>query len=121
MCVRTNLHVVTQIIMTPNSTALAVHGKAEFNLCIDQMTYYSEAIISKLKIDGIMDLDFMKAHQCSVDIGNEILVVNDREKRLSTEGFLGCYCITASKTVYLPEAKLLYLARSVCQKVVYNL
>ena len=102
MCVRTNLHVVTQTIMTPNSTALAVHGKAEFNLCIDQMTYYSEAIISKLKIDGIMDLDFMKAHQCSVDIGNEILVVNDREKRLSTEGFLGCYCITASKTVSIP-------------------
>ena len=82
MSVRPNLHEVTQTIMTANSTALSVHGKAEFNVCNDQMTYYSEAIVAKLKIDGILGLDFMKAHQCSVDIGNEVLVINGREKRL---------------------------------------
>jgi hypothetical protein len=67
------------------------------------MTYYSEAIVAKLKIDGILGLDFMKAHQCSVDISNEVLVVNGREKRLSIEGFLGCCRITAAETVSIPQ------------------
>ena len=114
MSVRPNLHEVTQTIMTANSTALSVHGKAEFNVCIDQMTYYSEAIVAKLKIDGILGLDFMKAHQCSVDIGNEVLVVNGREKRLSIEGFLGCYRITASKTVSIPPRSEMIVPGKVC-------
>ena len=114
MSVRPNLHEVTQTIMTANSTALSVHGKAEFNVCIDQMTYYSEAIVAKLKIDGFLGLDFMKAHQCSVDIGNEVLVVNGREKRLSIEGFLGCYRITASKTVSIPPRSEMIVPGKVC-------
>ena len=40
MSLRPNLHVVTQTIMTANSTAFSVRGKAEFNVCIDKMTYY---------------------------------------------------------------------------------
>lgn len=82
MSVRPNLHTVTQNIMTANSTALSVHRKPEFNVYIDQMTHYSEAIVAKLKIDGILGLDFMKAHHCLVDVGIEVLVVNGREKRL---------------------------------------
>jgi hypothetical protein len=46
--VKPNLHTITQTIMTTNSTALPVNGKAEFNVCIDQMTYYIEAIVAKL-------------------------------------------------------------------------
>ena len=50
----------------------------------------------------------MMAHRCPVDIGNEVLVVNGREKRLSKEGFLGCYRITASKTVsMLPRSEMI--------------
>jgi hypothetical protein len=56
--------------MTANSTALSVPGKTELNVCIDQMTYYIEVIIAKLKIDGILGLDIMKANKCSVDISN---------------------------------------------------
>ena len=76
--------------------------------------YYSEASVPKLKIDGNFGLDFMKAHQRSVDIGNDVLVVNGREKRLSIEGFLGCYLITASKTVIKPPRSEIILSVRVC-------
>ena len=56
----------------------------------------------------------MKAHRCSVDIGNEVLVVNGREKRLSIEGFLGCYRITASKTVIKPPRSEIIVLCKVC-------
>ncbi|XP_056022140.1 uncharacterized protein LOC130055016 [Ostrea edulis] len=114
MSVRPNLHTVTQNIMTANSTALSVHRKPEFNVYIDQMTHYSEAIVAKLKIDGILGLDFMKAHHCLVDVGIEVLVVNGREKRLSTEGFLGCYRITAVKTVSIPPRSEVIVPGKIC-------
>ena len=56
----------------------------------------------------------MKAHRCSVDIGNEVLVVNGREKRLSTEGFLGCYRMRASKTVSIPPRSEMIVPGKVC-------
>ena len=46
---RPYLHEKTQTGMTVNRTALSVHGKAEFNVFIDQMKYYSEAIVAKLR------------------------------------------------------------------------
>ena len=64
--------------------------------------FHQRGNCSKAKESGILGLDLMKAYQCSVDIGNEILVVNGREKRLSIEGFIGCYSITVSKTVSKP-------------------
>lgn len=78
------------------------------------MTHYSEAIVAKLKIDGILGLDFMKAHHCLVDVGKEVLVVNGREKRLSTEGFLGCYRITAVKTVSIPPRSEVIVPGKIC-------
>jgi hypothetical protein len=114
MSVRPNLHMITQTIMTANSTELSVNGKAEFNVCIDQMTYYSEAVVAKLKIDGILVLDFMKAHKCSIDINNEVLVVNGREKRLSIEGFLGYFRITAAETVSIPPRSEVIVPGKVC-------
>ncbi|XP_062568971.1 uncharacterized protein LOC134231056 [Saccostrea cucullata] len=57
--VRPKLHEVNQIIMSANGTALSVHGKAEFNIGIDQLTYHNEAVVANLKADGILGLDFM--------------------------------------------------------------
>uniref|UniRef100_A0A8W8NKK2 CCHC-type domain-containing protein n=1 Tax=Magallana gigas TaxID=29159 RepID=A0A8W8NKK2_MAGGI len=52
VAIRPNLREVSQSIWTANSTPLSVHGKAEFNICVDQVTCYNDAIVANLKIDG---------------------------------------------------------------------
>jgi hypothetical protein len=56
----------------------------------------------------------MKAHQCSVDISNEVLVVNGLEKRLSIEGFLGCCRITDVETVSIPPRSEVIVPGKIC-------
>ena len=112
--VRPKLHEVNQTIMSANGTALSVHGKAEFNIGIDQLTYHNEAVVANLKADGILGLDFMKRNHCKVDISNEILDVNGQNKRMTVEGSLGCYRITAAKTVSIPPRSEIIVPGKVC-------
>lgn len=112
--VRPKLHEVNQTIMSANGTALCVHGKAEFNIGIDQLTYHNEAVVANLKADGILGLDFMKRNHCKVDVSNEVLDVNGHDKRMTIEGLLGCYRITAAKTVSITPRSELIVPGKVC-------
>ena len=65
------------------------------------MIYCSEAMVAKLKINRFFGLGFMKAHRCSVDIGNEVLLMAER-KTLSIVRFLGYIRIANAETVSIP-------------------
>lgn len=56
----------------------------------------------------------MKKNKCSVDVNNETLIIKGHEKQMAIEGFLGCFRITAAKTVSIPPRSEVIIPGKVC-------
>ena len=112
--VRPNLHTVKQTIMSANGTPLSVRGKSEFNFTIDKKTYHNDAVVTDIKVDGILGLDFLKANNCTIDMSKEVLNINGKDIRMSIEGSLGCFRVTAVETVSIPPRSEVIIQGKVC-------
>jgi hypothetical protein len=69
---------------------------------LTKKTYHNDAVVTDIKVYGILGLDFLKANSCTIDMSNEVLNINGKDIRMSIEGSLGCFRITAVETVSIP-------------------
>lgn len=50
----------------------------------------------------MMGLDFMKRHNCSIDIAKNVLTIQSKTVDLKCQGSIGCYRITVAEDVSIP-------------------
>ncbi|CAG2245437.1 unnamed protein product [Mytilus edulis] len=58
-------------------TKLELRGKGRFNLHFGPNMLQSEAVVTDLQVDGILGLDFMKRHNCLIDVKNGHFCIGD--------------------------------------------
>ena len=62
----------------------------------------SEMVVADVDVDIIIGLDFLRTHNCKIDVTEETLTIQDRVCKLKLAGKLGCYRVTVSETVEIP-------------------
>jgi len=60
------------------------------------------AVIANINVDGIVGLDFMRAHSGVIDIERNLIIVQGHEINVQISGQIGCYRVVVSETVTLP-------------------
>ena len=85
--------------MSANGTELTIAGKGFFSLEIGEEQFQIEALVADLSIDGILGLDFMKQHQCSIDLHQDVLKFQNSSVKLQFAGKMGCYRVSAAKVI----------------------
>ncbi|CAC5403371.1 unnamed protein product [Mytilus coruscus] len=81
---------------------LELRGKDRFNLHFGPNMLQSEAVLTDLQVDGILGLDFMKRHNCLIDVKNGLFCIGDFKVDLCFQGSIGCYRVVASEAVVIP-------------------
>jgi hypothetical protein len=65
--------------MSANGIPLSVRGKSEFHFTIDKKIYHNDAVVTDIKVDRILGLDFLKANNSTIDMSNQVLGVNGKD------------------------------------------
>lgn len=105
---------VKQEIMTAEGRSLKVLGKIVANIQLGDREYLSQIVISDITVDGIIGLDFMTEHKCSLDIPNKVLSIGGEKHSLLLEGTLGCYRVVASESFVVPARSEIITTCDVC-------
>ncbi|CAC5424025.1 unnamed protein product [Mytilus coruscus] len=61
---------------------LELRGKGRFNLHFGPNMLQSEAVVTDLQVDGILSLDFMKRHNCLIDVKNGLFCIGDFKRKM---------------------------------------
>jgi hypothetical protein len=80
-----------------------VMGKGMFTFQISNFQFAVKAAVAELNVDGIIGLDFLTEHDCSVDLRSRELIVG-RHTRFTMEkkGHFGCFRVVTLNTVTIP-------------------
>ncbi|CAG2228362.1 unnamed protein product [Mytilus edulis] len=95
-------------------TKLELRGKGRFNLHFGPNMLQSEAVVTDLQVDGILGLDFMKRHNCLIDVKNGHFCIGDFRVDLCFQGSIGCYRVVASEAVVIPPRSEIVINGTVC-------
>ncbi|XP_071153837.1 uncharacterized protein [Mytilus edulis] len=95
-------------------TKLELRGKGRFNLHFGPNMLQSEAVVTDLQVDGILGLDFMKRHNCLIDVKNGHFCIGDFKVDLCFQGSIGCYRVVASEAVVIPPRSEIVINGTVC-------
>ncbi|CAC5402085.1 Transposon Ty3-I Gag-Pol polyprotein,Transposon Ty3-G Gag-Pol polyprotein [Mytilus coruscus] len=93
---------------------LELRGKSSFNLRFGSNLLQSEAVVTDLQVDGILGLDFMKRHNCLIDVNNGLVCIGDFKVDLCFRGSIGCYRVVASEAVVIPPRSEIVINGTVC-------
>ncbi|CAG2203561.1 unnamed protein product [Mytilus edulis] len=93
---------------------LELRGKGRFNLHFGPNMLQSEAVVTDLQVDGILGLDFMKRHNCLIDVKNGHFCIGDFKVDLCFQGSIGCYRWVASEAVVIPPRSEIVINGTVC-------
>ncbi|CAG2213802.1 unnamed protein product [Mytilus edulis] len=93
---------------------LELRGKGRFNLHFGPNMLQSEAVVTDLQVDGILGLDFMKRHNCLIDVKNGHFCIGDFKVDLCFQGSIGCYRVVASEAVVIPPRSEIVINGTVC-------
>ena len=89
-------------ILTANGESLQVMGKTIADFEFENFQCSNIAVIANINVDGIVGLDFMRAHSAAIDIERNIITVQGQEINVQIAGQIGCYRVVVSETVTLP-------------------
>lgn len=103
-----------QIIESANGGALIHYGKGCFDIKIGNKLCQTEATVADVKADGILGLDFLRAHECVIDVVAEKLIIGDSEINLIFHGTFGCFRVVSSETISIPPASEVIVRGKVC-------
>ncbi|CAC5404356.1 unnamed protein product [Mytilus coruscus] len=56
---------------------LSLRGKGCFKLDFGKEEFISEAVVTDLQVDGVLDLDFMKKNKCLIDVSANLLHIDN--------------------------------------------
>ena len=97
-------------IYIADGSPLLVKGVTNVPLVIDDMSMNQNVVVADIGIDGILGLDFMKSHACSIDLVNCTIVLDGREVQMCMTGKIGCYRVFLDEAVVLlPRSEILTL------------
>ncbi|KAK3086715.1 hypothetical protein FSP39_022396 [Pinctada imbricata] len=89
-------------ILIADGSALSVLGTTILPIKIGSFSMTHKFIVADIGIDGILGLDFMKNHDCSVDIAHKTLGLNGQSIDLFMEGNVGCYRVYLDESLHVP-------------------
>ncbi|XP_069110204.1 uncharacterized protein [Argopecten irradians] len=118
---RPDLAKVTYQVAAAGGSDLVLSGKGTFAFALDNQQFRMDMIVEDLILDGILGLDFQRAHDAVIDVNKGILGIGTNNTPLVFQGPFGCFKITALETVSIParselgptkllEAKTIYLS-----------
>ncbi|CAC5418552.1 unnamed protein product [Mytilus coruscus] len=93
---------------------LELRGKSTFNLRFGPNKLQSEAVVTDLQVDGILGVDFMKRHNCLIDVKNGLFCIGDFKVDLCFQGSIVCYRVVASEAVVIPPRSEIVINGTVC-------
>ena len=113
-CSKPTLGPVKTKVKSVCGNQLDLKGKGSFTFKIKDMTVCSEAVVTNLSPDGILGLDFLRAHNCKIDVTNGIFEMYDQNIPLTFEGSFGCYRVVTSESVSIPPRSGVVIYGKVC-------
>ncbi|KAK3104661.1 hypothetical protein FSP39_007335 [Pinctada imbricata] len=98
----TSLEKMESDILIADGSALSIKGVTTLLCKIGGMDIHQKMAVANIGVDGILGLDFMKSHTCSIDIVNGNIVIDGNTVNLIMEGNIGCYRVFLDETLNLP-------------------
>ena len=84
--------------MVANGETLVVSGRTILELETDTLKCHQEVVVADINVDGVLGLDFLRFQKSSIDMENDILVINGQRLPLIIRGKIGCSQIYVSDT-----------------------
>ena len=85
-------------VVTASEAALAVKEKTTVSLLIGEESYDADVIVADVENDHLIGLDFMRRHGCTVDVENNVLIIQGKKCDLNCRGSIGCHRVVPKKT-----------------------
>ncbi len=101
-------------IYTASGEHMQVKGKTSVNIEIGGVSCITDVIVADIDMDTIIGLDFLKAHNCQLDMVNDTLKVGEQNCKLNLAGKIGCYRVTVSEPIEIPARSEMIIKGKVC-------
>ena len=98
-----NLEIFTPEIITASGTPLNTKGKTEINIEINGCKCQANVVVSDIDIDVVLGLDFMKAHNISVNVAENSMLLQGKICQLNCWGNIGCFRICVKDKSVIPS------------------
>ena len=89
-------------VFTASGDRIEIKGKTSVFVELDSIHCPCNILVANIDLDLILGLDFLKKHNCQIDVANNSLKVQDKTCPLNMTGKIGCYRVTISNTVEIP-------------------
>ena len=89
-------------IISASGNVLDTKGKTKVCFDINGISCVVDVVIVEMDVDAIIGLDFMLAHNVTVDLQGMVINIKGRECPLVKIGKLGCYKVVVSEKVPVP-------------------
>ena len=77
-------------------------GKTTVSLQIGEESYDADVIVADVENDLLIGLDFMRRHGCTVDVDNNVLIIQGKKCDLNCRGSIGCHRVVAKEDEIIP-------------------
>ena len=89
-------------VFTASGDPVKILGKTTVFIEIGGIHCSSSIIIADIDLSIILGLDFLKSHNCQIDVAANSLVIQGKKCKLTCSGSVGCYRIVVSNKVEIP-------------------
>lgn len=101
-------------VFTASGSEIEVKGKTTVMIEICGIQCPAEMIVADIDVDVIIGLDFLRKHNCKIDVTKEKLKIKNKFCNLKLTGKLGCYRVTVSRTIEIPSMSEMIIEGTVC-------
>ena len=84
------------------TVSLKVKGKTTVSLKIGEESFDADVIVADLENELLIGLDFMRRHGCTVDVENNVLIIQGKKCDLNCRGLIGCHRVVAKEDEIIP-------------------
>ena len=89
-------------VLTASGEPVALKGKTTVFIDIGGMHYTCQVVVADIDLELILGLDFLKNHECQIDVVQNVLSIHGKSCELMCNGKIGCYRILVSEKVNIP-------------------
>ena len=105
------------VVYTASGGEVDIKGKTPVSVEVCGIQCIIDMIVANIDIDVILGLDFLKTHNCQIDVNKQTLKLRNKTCNLKLTGKLGCYRVTVSKTIEIPSRSELIVEGTVSTPV----
>ena len=93
---------VCEPIFSANGTGIDAIGQTEVCMAIDESKLQHSFVIADIRVDGIPGMDFLKKHNCVINLQKGTLSVSGIEHLVKSDGFSKQHKVSAVSRHSLP-------------------